>query len=363
LKRFLYLLVSVLALVALGAYAYYANRSGPVRLAVTDQADKSAPGKAVAPLPVEVVKVAVGALQEDLTAVGTLRSNDSVVVRPETTGRIVSLPHPEGTVVQKGALLVALDASTQMAELAQAKAQLALSQSNHERSEELLKKNFISEKARDEALAALRINQANVQLLEARLAKTRIIAPFAGTIGLRQVSVGDYVKEGQDLMTLEDLTALKVDFRVPEHVAARIRVQQVVELSVDAMPDRKFAARLVAVDPVVDQAGRALVLRARMDNAGGGLRPGMFGRVRLILAERSSPLVPEEALVQSGTERFVFRVVDGKAERVAVKTGLRRNAMVEILEGLSRGDLVVTAGQQRLRDGSPVRAQSEAPDS
>src|SRR5690606_19831792 len=103
------------------------------------------------------------------------------------------------------------------------KAQLALNQSNYERSEELLKKHFISEKARDEALAALRINQANVQLIEAKLAKTRIIAPFRGTIGLRQVSVGDYVKEGQDLMTLEDLSALKVDFRVPEHAASRVR--------------------------------------------------------------------------------------------------------------------------------------------
>jgi membrane fusion protein (multidrug efflux system) len=350
-KRVLYTVVPVAILVALGAYAWHANRSmpGPAAAAQSEPV-KGAP----AAQSVEAVPVTVGPFEDDLTALGTLRSNESVVVRPEVTGRIVTLPYAEGTVVQKGSVLVSLDASTQAAELAQAKAQLQLNQANYERSESLVEKKFIAERARDESLAALKMSQANVQLLEARLAKTRMVAPFTGTIGLRQVSVGDYVKEGQDLMTLEDLSALKVDFRLPEHVAGRVKAGQVVELALDALPDKRFGAHVVAVDPVVEQAGRALVVRARLDNPGFILRPGMFARVRLVLAQRTSPLVPEEALLPSGSDQFVYRIVDGKAERAQVKVGLRKNGMVEVLEGLSRGDTVITAGQLRVKEGAPV---------
>jgi membrane fusion protein, multidrug efflux system len=358
-KRIVYTLVPLLALVGLGAYAYFAQRSEPARLVARDNGSTAPATATAAALPVEVVKVRIGKVQDDLTAVGSLLSNESVMLRPEVAGRVMKLPFPESSPVKKGSVLVVLDASTQQAELAQASAQLALNRANYERAEELLKKSFISGKARDEALAALRINEANVQLLEARLAKTRIVAPFDATTGMRRVAVGDYVKEGQDLMGLEDLSALKVDFRVPEHVAGRVRLGQNVELTADAAPGRTFVARIVTIDPVVDQAGRALGVRARMDNPPGTLRPGMFARVRLILAERSSALIPEEALVPGGAEQYVFRIVEGKAERVQVITGVRRDAMVEILQGLGRDDTVVKAGQMRLRDGSPVRISPE----
>jgi membrane fusion protein (multidrug efflux system) len=175
-------------------------------------------------------------------------------------------------------------------------------------------------------------------------------------IGIRQVSVGDYVKEGQDLVTLEDISSLKVDFRLPELLLIDLKRGQTVEVASDALPGRTYAATLDAIDPLVDQNGRAVILRARLKNTEGQLRPGMFVRTRLILEERANALtVPEEALMPSGADQYVYRVVDGKATRVQVKTGLRRGSQVEVTAGLQAGDVVVTAGQIKLREGAAVR--------
>jgi membrane fusion protein (multidrug efflux system) len=306
---------------------------------------------------VETAPVATARLQEDVAAIGTLRSSESVVVRPEISGRIVEIGFTEGAPAAKGQLLVALDASVYAAELQQARANLALAETNFKRTTDLEREKFVSATARDQALNGLRVAQANVALAEARLAKTQIRAPFGGVIGIRQVSVGDYVKEGQDLVTLEDIASLKVDFRLPEVMLADLKRGQTVEVASDSAPNRTFAATLDAIDPLVDQNGRALILRARLRNVEGQLRPGMFVRTRLILAERANALVvPEEALVPSGADQFVYKVVDGKAARVRVKTGLRRGSQVEVVEGLQAGDVVVTAGQIKLREGVAVRA-------
>jgi membrane fusion protein (multidrug efflux system) len=167
--------------------------------------------------------------------------------------------------------------------------------------------------------------------------------------------VGDYVKEGQDLVTLEDIAALKVDFRVPEQLLAALRPGQAVEMATDALPGRKYVATVDAIDPLVDQAGRAVLLRARLKNSDGQLRPGMFVRTRLIVAQRQNALtVPEEALVPVGADQFVYRIADGKAQRVKIRAGVRRGGAVEVLEGLAAGDTVVIAGQIKLRDGVAV---------
>lgn len=353
--------IAVLGLGALAAYAYYANRSpapaagGAPVPAAKGPAGKGPGGPGGMPLPVEVAQVSVGTVREIVDAVGTLRSNEAVVVRPEISGRIDRLGFTEGAAVQKGQVIVALDAAVPAAELAQARANLALAESNYNRTRELEKEKFVSATAKDQALNTLRVAQANVQLAEARLARTRIVAPFAGVIGIRQVSVGDYVKEGQDLVTLEDISSLKVDFRLPEQLLAVVKPGQTVEISTDALPGRKYGAVLEAIDPLVDQNGRAVLLRARLRNPDGQLRPGMFVRTRLIYAERENALsVPEEALVPVGADQIVFRVAGGKAERVKVRTGIRRGGMVEVVEGLAPGDVVVTAGQIRLRDGAAV---------
>jgi membrane fusion protein (multidrug efflux system) len=171
--------------------------------------------------------------------------------------------------------------------------------------------------------------------------------------------VGDYVKEGQDLINIEDIGTLRVDFKLPESYLGRVSKGQVVEVTSDALPGQRFNAVLDAVDPMVDQGGRAISSRARLDNAAGKLRPGLFVRVRLLFGERQNVLmVPEQAIVPGG-QPAVFKVTDGKAVMVKVRLGVRRAAQVEVLEGLAEGDVVVTAGQLKLRDGASVKPIGE----
>ena len=356
---------SVVGLVALGAIAYLANRGSegpqaPAGGAAAKPAAGGAPGGF--PTPVEVARVTAARLAMEAAAVGSLRSNESVTLRPETAGRIATIGFKDGAAVGKGTLLMALDAATQAAELEQARANRELARSTQARNQELFEKKFISRQALDASAATLRVQEAAVALAEAKLGKTQVRAPFAGVIGIRNVSVGDYVKEGQDLINLEDIATLKVDFRLPEATLPQLRRGQSLDLTVDALPGEKFTAELDAIDPLVDAGGRSVSLRARLDNRDGKLRPGMFARVRLALAEKENALMlPEQALVPDPAGAFVYRVVDGKAEKVKVKTGTRREAQVEIVEGLAAGDVVVSAGQLKLRPGAPVRDVAAPP--
>src|SRR5690606_27605697 len=294
LKKIHYIVLPVAALMALGGYAYYAQRA-PLQPAAggapADAASAPVAKGASGPVMVEAVRVEPHAVQEDVAAVGTLRSNESVVVRPEVSGRITRLEFSEGGRVKQGQLLVQLDPSIAEAEVQQARANLKLAQANYDRTVELRKDNFVSEAAQDQALNNLRVVEATVALAEARLAKMAIRAPFSGVIGIRQVSVGDYVKEGQDLVTLEDTSALKVDFRLPEILTGALKRGQRVEVRSDAFAGKSYLATLDAIDPVVDQNGRALVLRARLQNVEGELRPGMFVQTRVILAQRDDALM------------------------------------------------------------------------
>lgn len=359
-------LVAILGLLGLAYWTYSAFRgsSGPIQPANSGGAPggKSAAGAPGGPpggfaSPVETVKVIAADLALDASAVGSLRSNESVVLRPETAGRISSINFKDGSAVAKGSLLVGLDSATQSAEFDQARANLGLAQVNLKRTRELFERKFVSQQALDNTEAGLKVQEAALALAQARLDKMRIKAPFSGVVGIRNVSVGDYVKEGQELINLEDISTLKIDFRLPESYLGQLKPGQTIEVSSDALPGQKFEAVLDAVNPLVDTGGRAIESRAHLANTDGRLRPGMFVRVRLIFEQRSKVLlVPEQAIVPDTKTPFVFVVQEGKAMRVPVKTGTRRNAQVEIVEGLKAGDEVVTAGQMKLRDGAPVKA-------
>lgn len=355
--RRLIVVLSLAGIAVLAGYAYYANRAAPGSAAAAAK-----PAAAQREFEVETARVVAERVSDDVTAVGTLRSNESVVLRPEIAGRISAIGFREGEAVRRGDVLVEFDAAIQIAELAQARANLALAEANYGRTEDLFQRKFLSSSARDDARARLEVARANMALAEARREQMRIRAPFSGVVGIRQVSVGDYVKEGEDLVNLEDIATLKVDFRLPEAYLARIHRGQRLELSADAVPGQPFVAEVSAIDPLVDEQGRALVLRATLRNEAQSLRPGMFARVRLILAERADvALVPEEAIMAApGNVQFVFQVVEGKARRVEVTTGVRRGAQVEIVNGVRPGDEVVTAGQLKLREGAPVKTGGTA---
>ena len=304
---------------------------------------------------VEATKVAMQALPQTITAVGSLRSDESITVRPEVAGRISAILFKEGQHVGKGMTLIRLDPAINAAEVQQARANLKLAKSKYDRAVELSQRNFISGQAKDEAENNLRVAEAAVALVEARLAKMEIKAPFSGVIGLRVVSVGDYVKEGADVVNLESVDPLKVDFRVPEIYMRQVQVGQTLSVSLDALPGKSFDGKVFAINPLVDAAGRAVVIRAIVGNPDTSLRPGMFARVKLITRdEKEALVVPEQAIVPQGDEQYVFRIVDGKVARVKVELGQRREGKVEIVKGLDANDVVVTAGQLKLRDGMAV---------
>ena len=305
---------------------------------------------------VEAAKPASVTLPQTLTAVGSLRSDESVTLRPEVAGRINAISFQEGQRVAKGAMLVRLDPAINDAEVLQARANMTLAKSKFDRAVDLAKSNFISGQAKDEAENNLKVAEAALALAEARQAKMDIRAPFAGIIGLRSVSIGDYVKEGADMVNLEAIDPLKVDFRVPEMYMQQVAVGQPLSIVLDALPGKTFEGRVTAVNPLLDAAGRSVVIRAQVRNADTSLRPGMFARVRLVTkVPQESLVVPEQALVPQGSEQFVFKVIDGKAVRGKVEIGQRRDGKAEIVAGISANDVIVTAGQLKLRDGMSVQ--------
>ena len=309
---------------------------------------------------VEVARVESVSLPRGVSAVGTLRSQNSVVLRPEITGRIDDINFKEGGRVAKGQVLVRLDDSVATAQLQQAQANLNLAASQHRRAQELSAQGFISKQARDEAASQLKVQQAAVALASAQLGKTVIVAPFDGLIGLRQVSVGDYVSPGADLVPIESIDPLQVDFRIPEHYLGQIQTGQKLTLRFDAMPGVEREGKVGAINPLVDVGGRSILLRADVPNADDALRPGLFARVQLQFADDKALVVPEAALVPSEEARYVYRVDQGRVERRQVRIGLRRDGKVEVLEGLAEGDQVVVAGVQKISDGAAVRVAPAA---
>lgn len=308
-----------------------------------------------APVPVEAAKVTAAPLSEQVTAVGTLLSNESVTVSSEIPGRLKEIHFSEGQPVEKGAALFTLDDSVYRAQLADAEAKLKLAEQTHSRTSKLFSSKYATAQSADEAASNLAVSTAAVELARVQLEKSHITAPFSGIVGLRHVSAGEYITSGQALVSLEDIDPVKADFRVPEKFLPAIRVGQTIRIKVDAFPDDTFEGKVYAIDPRLDVAGRSLLVRALVPNDDQRLRPGLFARVTVLLQLKEDALsVPEQAIVPQGDSQFVFRIVDGKAALTKVVTGTRRDGRVEIVEGLAAGDEVVTAGQLKIRDGAAV---------
>lgn len=321
------------------------------------------PGGAGRVVAVEATPVRQMALRDDAEAVGSLRSRRSVVLRPEVSGRITQLNFTDGQRVRQGQLLVQFDDQLPRAQVQQSQAELSIAQANHKRNQDLVAQGFISQRSVDESAANLEVAQAKLSLSQATASRLRILAPFDGIAGIRGVNVGDYLKDGADIVNVEDLDAVYVDFRLPERLQGKVRTGQTARVAFDALPGVRYAAVIQAINPQIDADGRAVAVRGCIDNRRLQLRPGMFARVTTVFAERANArVVPEEAIVPEGSNAFVYKVVDGKepgtrvTQRTAVTLGARAPGLVEVVGGLSADDLVITAGQQRIqRDGTAVR--------
>jgi membrane fusion protein (multidrug efflux system) len=313
-------------------------------------------------LPVKAVAVKVGDVSNEISAVGSLLAEESVVIRPEIDGRLLELHFQEGQSVARGAKLVTLDASEIQAQLAAADAQVRTDEQRLARTKELLDQKFISQDAYDVAKNNYQRSVAVKEEIQARLDKTVIRAPFAGIVGLRQVSPGAYLRKGDDIARLENIASIKLDFRVPEVYASQVKVGQPVAIRLDAFPAETFTGRIFAMEPMVDERTRTMLLRARVDNQGFKLKPGMFVRVALTLETRQNAiLVPEPAIWPQGQDSYVYRVVDDTAVLTKIEIGQRRPGEVEVVAGLSPGDVVITEGQMKMKDGAPVTVLPNAP--
>ncbi len=326
--------------------------------AVFAQAPKDAakgPPKGPPAMPVKAVAAKLAPAVDEAGAVGTLRADESVTIRPEIAGRIAEIRFNEGQNIARGAVLVRLDQAELAAVLASSVAQAQLDKQRLERSEDLFKKSFISQQALDESRSNYARSLAKQHEDAARLAKTEMRASFPGVAGLRQVSEGQYVAAGTDIARLEKIDQLKLDFRVPESFIGKLKAGQPVKVLVDAYPGQPFAGSVYAIEPGVDDQTRTIVLRARVANAELKLRPGMFARVQVQLGVRDKAVwIPEAAIVPRGQDSFVFRVIAGKADLVRVQTGARKVGEVEVVKGLAAGELVVTEGTQKIGPGSAV---------
>lgn len=313
-------------------------------------APEQAPARVVA---VESMLVRRGNLSDTLTVVGQVQANQGVQLRSEITGRVARLPLQEGSRVVRGTLLVQLDDSVQRAELARAEATLQLSENNLGRTQRLLADNAASQQALDNAVADAKLARANVQLAKANLAKAYIMAPLDGVVGIRQVNVGDYIQPGSVLVAVTENDKLRVTFRLPEQVAAGMRVGTPVTIIADST-NVQVTAPITTLDTQVDPASRTRQAQVVLDVGEEGLVAGQFVRVTVPTATVANALiVPTQALVPSGQTTNLFVVTTSGTQTVASRTtvtvGLRVKDFVQITAGVTQGQRVVTAGQQKLQ--------------
>ena len=297
---------------------------------------------------------------DEIQALGTARANESVSIRPRLPSIVSAVAFEEGQMVDAGDLLIELENSEIRAGLALAEASLTESRSLYERSRSLESRRAISASDLDQLLAQVKVNEAQVEAARARLANTLVRAPFAGRVGLRQVSPGSFVDSSTEITTLDDIETIKLDFSVPETFLAVISEGMTIEASSVVFPDRVFIGQVESVDTRLDPVSRSILVRAVLPNDTESLRPGMFMTVDLQQERGDVLVVPEQSIVPEGLQQFVFVVADGIVERRTVLLGRRMPGFVVIEDGLQAGEQVITEGTNKVRDGGRVEILNDA---
>ncbi len=308
----------------------------------------------IPPAFVETIKVKIVTLDDEIYATGTLLSIPGTTIRSEIAGRVTKVYFNSGDMAKEGVQLIEINSDIVGAQLTSAEAQLNLSKLNFIRAQSLYKSRDIAKSDFDQIQANYNSDKAKVEGLKAVLAQTSIVAPFSGKLGLSQVSVGDYVTAGQNIVNLQTMDPLKVDFSISESYLRRVNVGQRVSLKSDIYPNKIFSGSVEALESLVNQNNRTLTVRANIPNPEGLLIPGGFVGVTLRLAQRQIIAVPQTAIVYAGEGNYVFKMVHGKAEKIKVILGAKDQNNVEIREGLREGDIIVVAGQIKIFPGSKI---------
>tara|TARA_A100000171_G_C2132071_1_gene147424 strand:- start:1144 stop:2490 length:1347 start_codon:yes stop_codon:yes gene_type:complete len=305
---------------------------------------------------VEVEEVRIGSMTRTITAVGTLRAQQTVILRPEINGVIAKIHIDGGEYVNEGDPLFTLEDRLFRAEVKEAEAKLALARVQNKRATKLEAQKFGSAVNRDKALADLNVAEALLESAKSKLDRTIIKAPFDGIVGLHSLSLGAPVDQNKELITLVDINPMKVDFKVPAKFLRYISTGQRVKVAVDGFREKKFPGLIEGIDATVDTTAHSIEARALIPNKNRILKPGLFARVDVVVGTKSKALiVPAVAVDKLGDQEFVYKVVEGRAFQTPVITGIQEGENIEILRGVNAGDHIVTVGQLKLQDGSPVR--------
>ena len=308
-------------------------------------------------MPVEVVVARSDTVVDAILATGQIEAVQSIELRPDIEGRITAILVREGSPVSRGQALVKVDDAELKAEVARAEAERDLARQSLTRTRELLAQKASSQSELERTEATSRSTEAQYQLLNVRLDRTTVRAPFSGVVGRRMVSLGDYVTTGDDLMTVQTISPQRAVFQVPERYADKLEVGQEVTFRVAALPGREFSGRVDFVDPVVQLPGRTITVKAQVPNPRRELQSGMFIEVRLATDVRPNAVViAEDGVLPLQGANFAWVVIDGKATRRPLDLGVRTPGFVEALTGVEAGEQVVVGGQERLAEGAPAAA-------
>ena len=316
------------------------------------------------PMPVEVSPVTVQKVSDRFDGVGSIEALEAITVVSEIDGAVKALPFQEGGFIRQGGLIAQLDDAQLAAELARAQALRAQSKSTYDRVKSIVEKGAGAPQDLDDASASLKVADANLQLAKARFAKTRITAPFEGIIGARKVSVGTFLRPGQAITELANIDEIRVTFSAPERLLSQLSSGAEVAVSTTAFSGIELKAKIIVIEPIIDLTTRSARVVARVQNPGYKFRPGMSANVSAVLSERPAALtIPNEAVFGSGNQSFVFIVrPDSTVTRVPLTLGTRMSDVVEVLDGLQSGMMVVRAGHQKLFEGGRVLPVSSAGD-
>jgi membrane fusion protein (multidrug efflux system) len=313
-------------------------------------------GFSMPPMPVEVSQVVVQKVIDKFEAVGTIEALEAITVVAEIDASVKALPFKEGGFIRRGEAIAHLDDAQLFAEVTRAEALRAQSKATYDRVKNVVDQGAGAPQDLDDAAAALKVAEANLDVAKARYAKTRIVAPFAGIIGARRVSVGTFLRPGQAITDLANIDEIRVFFSAPERYLSLLSQGATVSVSSTAFPGYVLKGKIIVIEPIIDQTTRSARVVARVTNPDRRFRPGMSANVSAVLSERPNALtIPNEAVFGGGNQSFVFIVKeDSSVARVPLVLGTRLPDVVEVLEGLQAGMTVVRAGHQKLFDGGKV---------
>jgi membrane fusion protein (multidrug efflux system) len=304
---------------------------------------------------VEAEEVKTDTFIQYANTVGTLRSNQTITIKPEIDGKIEEIFVKSGDFINKNEPLVRLNDKAYLAQLKDAEAKLKLAKAKYERAKTLQKKGAGKKTDREEAYASMLISEAEVEKAKSQLEKTLIISPFEGYLGMIDINIGQYVKIGEDLITLDDTDPIKVDFRIPERLLTKVKVDDIITIEIEGFEGNVFEAVIESIDTIVDPLGHSIRVRASFENLDNELRPGLFANVKIKTEAHENVIMVRESSIESlGNQEFVYIIEDGIAKQRGVKTGERNGEHVEVLKGLLPGQKVIYAGQMKIQHNFPV---------